>query len=61
MDANGHDDKSFGQLVERDRSQIYRIRNQTSRPSDDLKASIALVTKGEVPIEVWFAPQGRAA
>ena len=55
MKANGHDDKSFGALVGRDRSQIYRIRNRASRPSDDLKQKIAEVTGGAIPIETWFS------
>lgn len=54
MDANGHDDKTFGALVGRDRSQIYRIRNGQSRPSDELKAVIADKTGGGVPVEEWF-------
>lgn len=63
MADNGHDDNSFGALVGRDRSQIYRIRKGQSRPSDELKASIAEKTEGGVPLEVWFAPahQERAA
>lgn len=63
MDANEQDDKTFGLLVGRDRSQIYRIRNGTSRPSDELKAIIADKTAGEVPVDVWFngAPKAQAA
>jgi hypothetical protein len=60
MDANGHDDKSFGALVGRDRSQIYRIRNGTSRPSDDLKVIIAEKTAGAVPVDVWFGDNSQA-
>ena len=60
MEANGHDDVSLGKLVERDRSQIYRIRKGLSRPSDPLKLKIAEVTGGAVPLETWF-PQERAA
>ena len=63
MIANGLDDKSFGKLVGRNRSQIYRIRNGQSRPSDELKALIAKKTKGAVPVESWFPalPKARAA
>ena len=63
MADNGHDDNSFGALVGRDRSQIYRIRKGRSRPSDDLKATIAQTTGGAVPLETWFTPpvQDRAA
>jgi hypothetical protein len=54
MDANGHDDNAFGALVGRDRSQIYRIRKGLSRPSDELKVTIAEKTAGAVPIDEWF-------
>jgi len=54
MDANGHDDKTFGALVGRDRSQIFRIRKGDSRPSDELKMEIARKTEGAVPLEAWF-------
>lgn len=59
MAANGHDDNTFGALVGRDRSQIYRIRKGTSRPSDELKALIAQKTGGEVPPAVWFEGLGQ--
>jgi hypothetical protein len=60
MEANGHDDVKFGQLVGRNRSQIYRIRNGLSRPSDHLKLVIADKTGGAVPIEAWFAAPAKA-
>lgn len=56
MKDNGHDDRSFGALVGRDRSQIFRIRRGDSRPSDELKATIAEKTGGAVPVETWFRP-----
>lgn len=63
MAAHDHDDVSFGALVGRDRSQIYRIRNGGSRPSDALKVKISEVTKGAVPPEAWFrdVPEQAAA
>lgn len=54
MADNNLDDKSFGLLVGRDRSQIYRIRKGKSRPSDDLKQTIAEKTGGAVPLTAWF-------
>lgn len=64
MDEHGHDDVKFGELVGRDRSQIYRIRKGLSRPSDDLKLVIAEKTDGAVPPAAWFPEaltQDRAA
>lgn len=57
------DDASFGALVGRDRSTIFRIRQGTHKPSPDLMEKIAKETGGLVQPNDYFddLPEAEAA
>jgi hypothetical protein len=62
MDRNGLNDDTFGKLIGRDRTSVYRLRAGLTKPTADLLQTIADKTGGAVtPNDFFDLPDEAAA